>query len=621
MYLVIAFRPFIAYDAVEPFDTSLSLDKRRAWWDKFQYTTSSGGWRDQELCTRLYSRLSHNPGTKTWVQQLPASVRRSWRQLSDRFYKEFCRSMESPVERYLCLKQESRETPQTFLWRLNAPATKANVDFHSTSVLPPTCESIPQEPPGPGTPAEPAGTDELEDVLKQVEEMEQGMRQRALRASQALGHRPRRYSPWGFGGICRRGNSRNSRTLDSGLRRPTVGRGRRLGLRISVRRGKDEAYDGLVDPEEVFRAEVPGSWNDRNGRPQGRPDSRGSGHSGTPRPSVLCLVCNKLGHTRERCCQLHPAGECEVIKASKDAAQRGQLQGLPEQVLQKLRPEATPADPVRDEPKPRQTCCAYAYVSLNEPQCMSIVSTPNPEPGSVYTSHVAPEEDELSFELQPGARRGWWEANSWDDSSCSVAFVHGSVFHHRILLMLDSGASTSIISLDLARRLKLKVEPRGELLLNGEDQSHEQVPSQDNTRASSGLHLRCLGREHRSRYRRPPGDEFHGRRWSPVLVHPDPDLESMDVWVSRGDRWVTLHEASPGRHSGGKRLPEAGPIRQTGILGLREHPVHRGGTPPGRRSPGTRAECTAHGGPPDVPNPNSRPQADLGDLGRRTPSP
>ncbi|OWY95585.1 hypothetical protein PHMEG_00034373 [Phytophthora megakarya] len=39
----------------------------------------------------------------------------------------------------------------------------------------------------------------------------------------------------------------------------------------------------------------------------------------------------------------------------------------------------------------------------------------------------------------------------------------------------------------------------------------------------------------------------------------EPDLESMDVWVGRGDRWVTLLEASPGRHSGGKHLAEIGP--------------------------------------------------------------
>ncbi|OWZ22891.1 hypothetical protein PHMEG_0002345 [Phytophthora megakarya] len=85
----VSFRPFIAYNAVE-----------------------SGGWREQELCTRLYSRLSYNPGTKAWVQQLPET---------------------SPVERYLRLKQESQETPRTFLWRHNAAATKTNVDYHSAS--------------------------------------------------------------------------------------------------------------------------------------------------------------------------------------------------------------------------------------------------------------------------------------------------------------------------------------------------------------------------------------------------------------------------------------------------------------------------------------------------------
>jgi len=50
-----------------------------------------------------------------------------------------------------------------------------------------------------------------------------------------------------------------------------------------------------------------------------------------------------------------------------------------------------------------------------------------------------------------------------------VALVRGFIFHHRTLIMLDSGASTSILSLDLARRLRLKLESRGELVLNGLD--------------------------------------------------------------------------------------------------------------------------------------------------------
>ncbi|OWZ11336.1 LOW QUALITY PROTEIN: hypothetical protein PHMEG_00015657 [Phytophthora megakarya] len=230
-------------------------------------------------------------------------------------------------------------------------------------------------------------------------------------------------------------------------------------------------------------------------------------------------------------------------------------------------------DPVRDEPKPRRICCAYAYVLTNLNVCQ-LHQQPSPSPFRLHQS-CSPGQDKLSFELQPGERRGWWEANSWDDSACSVAFVHGSVFHHRTLLMLDSGPSASIISLNLARRLKLR--------------SHEQVPGQNNPRASGGVHSRRLGREHWPRHRCPPGDELRGRRRSPVVrprrgsgaprrgadasrrgpklshlgrtvdvsIHEslwlapgvskyiptrtsEPDLGSMDVWVSRGDRWVTL---------------------------------------------------------------------------------
>ncbi|OWZ05127.1 LOW QUALITY PROTEIN: hypothetical protein PHMEG_00022839 [Phytophthora megakarya] len=88
-------RPFIAYDAVEPFDTSLSLDKRRARWDKLQYTASSGGWRKQELCTRLYSRLSHEGLGATAPRVGPPELEAA---LGPGF-KKFGTSTNSPVER------------------------------------------------------------------------------------------------------------------------------------------------------------------------------------------------------------------------------------------------------------------------------------------------------------------------------------------------------------------------------------------------------------------------------------------------------------------------------------------------------------------------------------------
>ncbi|OWZ00203.1 LOW QUALITY PROTEIN: hypothetical protein PHMEG_00028662 [Phytophthora megakarya] len=331
----VSFRPFIAYDAVEPFDTSLSLDKRRAWRDKFQYTASSGGWREQELCTRLYSRLSHNPGTKAWVQPL-----------SDRFYKEFCRSTESPVERYLGLKQEPRETPQTFLWRLNAAATKANLDFHSAF-----------------------------GYRRHVNQFLKNLRDRELQLS--LQGRVLGATSHKAGITTRGGGGTYAAVANPEVPEPQAPDTEGLrwededdsGYGYQYDEENDEAYDGLVDQEEIFRAEAPGSWNERNGCSHNRHDPRGGGPPGASRPSVPCPVCNKLGHTRERCwqlmkcdrcggkhptnqcrrreceacCQLNPAGECAVIKAFKEAAQRGLLQGLAEEVLQRLHPEVTPA--------------------------------------------------------------------------------------------------------------------------------------------------------------------------------------------------------------------------------------------------------------------------------------
>ncbi|OWZ05042.1 hypothetical protein PHMEG_00022943 [Phytophthora megakarya] len=364
----VSFRPFIAYDAVVPFDTSLSLDKRRAWWDKFQHTASSGGWWEQELCTRLYSRLSHNPGTKAWVQQLPEFVRRSWKQLSDRFYKEFCRSTESPVERYLALD---------FPVETGRGATKANVDFHSASGCRRHVNQFLKNLRDRELQLSLQGrayftTDELEDVLKQVEEMEQGMRRKlvnAVWAPQAPRCGLRSRHPRGGGAYAALATPKvlEPQAPDTESLRWEDEDNSGYGYQYDAE--NDEAYDGLVDQEEVFRAGAPGSWNERNGRPQSRPDPRGGGPPGAPRPSTPCPVCNKLGHTRERCwqlmkcdrcggkhptnhcrrreceacCQLHPAGECAVIKAFKEAAQRGLLQGLPEEVLQRLRPEATPA--------------------------------------------------------------------------------------------------------------------------------------------------------------------------------------------------------------------------------------------------------------------------------------
>jgi hypothetical protein len=68
--------------------------------------------------------------------------------------------------------------------------------------------------------------------------------------------------------------------------------------------------------------------------------------------------------------------------------------------------------------------------------------------------------------LEPGERYGWWEDHDADGNR-NVAAVHGAVNNHRTDLLLDSGASVSMVSLDLARRLKLKLKFGKQLRVSG----------------------------------------------------------------------------------------------------------------------------------------------------------
>ncbi|POM79325.1 Hypothetical protein PHPALM_3044, partial [Phytophthora palmivora] len=89
-------------------------------------------------------------------------------------------------------------------------------------------------------------------------------------------------------------------------------------------------------------------------------------------------------------------------------------------------------------------------------QCMTMIQG---EPTD--SDHIYPfsSEDDLpvEFRLQPGQKYGWWENHESSDSH-GVAMVHGTVNNERTRILLDSGASGSMISLDLARRLKLKFQ-------------------------------------------------------------------------------------------------------------------------------------------------------------------
>ncbi|OWZ06663.1 hypothetical protein PHMEG_00021056 [Phytophthora megakarya] len=75
-------------------------------------------------------------------------------------------------------------------------------------------------------------------------------------------------------------------------------------------------------------------------------------------------------------------------------------------------------------------------------------------------------QDLLEVPLKPGQRYGWWENHEHGDMH-GLATIHGAVNDSRTRILLDTGASVSIMSLDLARRLKLKLRTHRKIKVSG----------------------------------------------------------------------------------------------------------------------------------------------------------
>ncbi|POM59974.1 hypothetical protein PHPALM_31223 [Phytophthora palmivora] len=71
------------------------------------------------------------------------------------------------------------------------------------------------------------------------------------------------------------------------------------------------------------------------------------------------------------------------------------------------------------------------------------------------------------FKLNFGERYGWWAHHDEKEDKQQVATVHGAVNDFRTQVLLDTGATVSMISLDLARRLKLKLNSQKRIKVSG----------------------------------------------------------------------------------------------------------------------------------------------------------
>ncbi|OWY98791.1 hypothetical protein PHMEG_00030355 [Phytophthora megakarya] len=70
------------------------------------------------------------------------------------------------------------------------------------------------------------------------------------------------------------------------------------------------------------------------------------------------------------------------------------------------------------------------------------------------------------FRLRRGERYGWWHDHEQEESR-KIALVHGAVNNFRTDILLDSGASVSMVSLGLARRLKLELKYGKQISVSG----------------------------------------------------------------------------------------------------------------------------------------------------------
>ncbi|OWZ06608.1 hypothetical protein PHMEG_00021115 [Phytophthora megakarya] len=81
-------------------------------------------------------------------------------------------------------------------------------------------------------------------------------------------------------------------------------------------------------------------------------------------------------------------------------------------------------------------------------------------------SGSSPAEAPVEVALGPGQRYGWWEDHD-SENSYEIANVCGAINDRRTRMLLDTGASVSIVSLDLARRLSLKIRTHRQIKVSG----------------------------------------------------------------------------------------------------------------------------------------------------------
>lgn len=331
--LMQGFRPYVNPNDIQTFDERDDLEDRKLWWEHFCNTAEFGRYTPPEKCKQLRGKLWCS--VRAWYDQLGESTHDDWESLAKLFYTEYCRSTASAYDPYHRMTQKPGETPRQFLYRLNAGAKKARIDYSSSrtkrrqqlrmflrglaenrlqnSLQCNSYESV----------------EDMEDTLRQIEEVETGLKT----SSVSSGHRAGDSRPRGFSGSpSPKSSMRTSESRPHGVRAyltrgdesdDEASESRSARVRFMDQPGPDVSELGL-DPgpdlelawqgysdEEIYRAAAQQTAPLRNRGPPVSP--RGTPPRGRDRPdhrTQTCSKCGKAGHEPSTCWADLVCGRC-----------------------------------------------------------------------------------------------------------------------------------------------------------------------------------------------------------------------------------------------------------------------------------------------------------------------
>ena len=107
---------------------SATKSEGKSWIREFDNQAEDLGWNDRKKCKKLRNFLDSSAGH--WYDQLPKEVKKKWTELKQEFKAAYGTQTESYQRQYHKMKQYDHESLTNYLYRYNAIAKKARVEYN-----------------------------------------------------------------------------------------------------------------------------------------------------------------------------------------------------------------------------------------------------------------------------------------------------------------------------------------------------------------------------------------------------------------------------------------------------------------------------------------------------------